>query len=42
MTDYEKGYHEAITMVLDVINEMVDSGSRYHQRTLDELAQRIV
>lgn len=39
--EYDKGWQEAIDMVLDVISEMNDSMD-YHNPTLDELEWRIV
>jgi hypothetical protein len=38
--EYNKGYEEAIDMVLDVIGEMYNSYN-FHNPTLDELEQRL-
>lgn len=37
--DFDTGWHEAIDMVLDVIDKMKDNFDRH---TLEELEQRIV
>lgn len=40
-SDYDMGYSEAIEVVLQIIQQMKESGN-FHNPTLDEIEQRVV